>query len=90
MKDSNQKLIIAISSCKGLTDFLRGMNQCYVVLACLEMSDRDLRLHLMRASTKNLVSCPVLPFGMSTEYDSRTSVPGLPSIVSSCNVVIDL
>jgi hypothetical protein len=70
----------------------KSTEYCYTLWAmiCRQMSDRDLRLHLMRASMKNFVSCSVLPSGMSTEYDSRMSVPGLSSIVSSCNVTIDL
>lgn len=67
-------------------------NQDWYCCGCTRRSEtlaRDLRLDLIRCSTKQQVSSSVLPSGTSTTNDSTTVVPGLPSIPSWCNVITD-
>ena len=54
-----------------------------------ETSASDLRLQVIKEWTKKHVSSLVFPSGTSTTNDSTTNVPGLPSMISGCTVIIE-
>lgn len=69
---------------------IRSMGSVRSCTASLsEKSASDLRLHLIKASTKQHVSSLVFPSGTSTTNDSITIVPGLPSIISGWREMIE-